>query len=80
MFAAGIGRGMGVAKRVVWREGVGEVDVEEDVDEEEEEEGDRVEDEDVRDVGYAGVGEEVHLFFCGTHEEETGSIEELKEC
>lgn len=51
--------------------------MEEHVDEEKEEEGDAVEDEDVGDVGDMGVGEESHLFFRGTHEEEAGGVEEL---
>jgi len=46
-------------------------------DEEEEQEGDAVEDEDIGDVGYAGAGEEGHLFFSGAHEEETGCVEKL---
>ena len=51
--------------------------MQEHADEEEEQEGNAVEEEDVRDVGDAGVGQEVHLFLRGAHEKEAGSIEQL---
>ena len=51
--------------------------MEQHADEEKEQERDAVEEENVRDVGDAGGGEEVHLFFRGAQEEETGCVEEL---
>ena len=48
--------------------------MQEDVDEEEEEEGDGVEDQDVRDVRDVRFGQEFHLLFCRTHEEEARSV------
>lgn len=63
--------------RLVVGPGVRRVDVQQDVDEEVQEEGDRVQDQDVRDVGDVCGGEEGHLFFCCAHEEEAGGVEEL---
>ena len=56
------------------------VEVEEHVDEEEEEEGDRVKQQDVRDVRHSGTGEELHLLLGRAHEKETRRIEELCNC
>ncbi len=61
---------------VVWP-GVRSVYVEENVDKEVEKESDRVENEDVRDVGDVVRGEELHLLFGGGHEKETGGVEKL---
>jgi len=51
--------------------------MEKHVCEEEDEEGEAVENEDVGDVRDACVGDELHLLFCGTHEEEARGIEQL---
>lgn len=67
-----------LAIRFVVGPGVLGVDVKEDIDEEVEEKGDRVEDEDVGDVGDVGGGEEGHLFLGGAHEEEAGGVQELR--
>lgn len=57
--------------------GVGGVELEEHGDEKEEEEGDAVEEEDVGDMRDVSGGEEGHLFFGSSHEEEAGRVEEL---
>lgn len=44
---------------------------------EEEDKGDAVQDQDVRYVGNASVAKELHLLFCGAHEQETRGIEKL---
>lgn len=52
-------------------------EVDEHVGEEEREEGQAIEDKNIRDMIHAGVGDKVHLLLRGTHEEETGSVEQL---
>jgi hypothetical protein len=66
-----------VTRLWLYRPGVRSVKMQEHADEEEEQEGDAVEDEDVGDVGDVGAGEEEHLFFRGTQEEEASCVEEL---
>ena len=44
---------------------------------EEEDKGNAIQDQDVRYVGNASVAKELHLLFCGAHEQETRGIEKL---
>ena len=48
--------------------------MEEHVDEEEDEEGEAVENEDIGDVSDTCIGDELHLLFGSSHEEEPGSV------
>lgn len=71
-----------VIQRTIYSRGLGGygvlgVEMQEHGDEEKEQEGDTVEEEDVGGVGDVCRGEEDHLFFSGTHEEEAGGVEEL---
>ena len=61
----------------VKRPGGGSVEVQEHADKQKEQERNAVEEENVRDVGDAGGGKEVHLFLRGAQEEEAGCVEEL---
>ena len=49
----------------------------EDIDEQVKEESDRIEDEDVRNMGNVVSSEDFHLLFSGGHEEEARGIEKL---
>ena len=49
--------------------------MEEHVDEEKDQKGEAVENEDVGYMRDAGIRDELHLFFGGTHEEQAGCVE-----
>ena len=58
-----------------WWQGVAGIEVEEHVDEEKDQKGEAVENEDVGYMRDAGIRDELHLFFGGTHEEQAGCVE-----